>query len=1648
MSSTVMPVLLSLCFALAFLAFTFLQETDVSAEMFQAAGARFLNAPWRQYPKSVIYDVHGPRDVHLWLENVFINQLYMERAENGNDEAYCTKSNPCRLGEGNANLDSECAGSLVAGEGNCPSHMGSRKGCCQQCVGAACPMHVYETKDRNLTANTSVLDLSANCADTIPAWLSFLTGWKKPALLEEDDPVNISFCPERVGKPAARGLMVGRFNQALMGRISLKRRKMVQSTSPVYSNAYGKVMAAWRTNAYSNNPSEEDTSSFGNIKRYHYKQDAGFRRAGAFEEILDFEAPKKVNMRKITSMQREGWFNLQQGSLVVEIMLWNGNVELLSHIAFIFEHGFSGKSKVSVSVSSLAFNVHDFGVVSTYFRLTIYVVIVVCFVFFFRAQLEDMSADYKAYFSEPMGYIHLALFFLCAYVIGSYLAIVLSYPFLNFRLPMAVTEFQDIAELTMNNQDLKVAISVTTCLLFLQAVAECCSILPQLRLLVDSVGRMSNYLVTFFAIFFVMIFGFSLAGMFEFGQKLNQFNNISHSILTVVEMIRGKANYQGIVDADPQFGDAYFLFFHFFFLIFAQYLLTILMTGYLKERKRLAESEQVETPLRRILRSVKSALQHASANIRSRLLSLQQIFFGAGGGAASKTVDYEQVARLRDKRATQPIIRNVVYEKRPGSDQDDLDISEDVFLRASEPFYPDGMMHYYVDGTATDGFAQDYKVQGFRLVGIFSKGNYDREKFRSQEHFENKYKRSPQEILKEISNGDSLPVRLEFQGRVKPFSCECITLAFFCCIFLIFTLQVSRVPDSFSLAQIHRLAIAGPEWKEYRPTRIVDFRNVTLAPGSFNSWMHKAIFEGEMGCVGKIDDNRNCILSNENQDGSGFVRQNWQLYIESSSPELQLKLSALPELAEQSLSFAPPASTEGMGMSFGPKQTAAVDVDVRLRTWNVGVMPKNQVRIILQIPCFQPVTNTRFNADYQYKLDPKMKDCANQDCMGEIISQQQTCHTFEGELRNVSYMTGAYSGIDHRYTSIGAKGIVLGLGGTPQEAETVWNILKRDQLSPVSMVLEYVTYNGNMDMFTHTRVKFQLQGTGLLTRQIELVVFPLNVFNMGLTSFAAEKTATNRALFVIYLIAALLFLCLVLRDLFIQLKLTSLERAWYIFLYDFFVEDMWNAVDVLCIVVNAFVIHSIFSYLLIDGVFNLRDGFQSWTLDFSFPDTATVDTVDPFTEFGRAADLYSSFETLSALSGLFLLLRFAKYFRCVASLRLVLATLGAALHELVNISAVMIIVLLAVVLMMHNRFGMIFPRYGTLTSSSQSMFFFLTGYFDTADLYEFSPLFLLMVMVFFQVAFLLILNLFVSAIIFRWKDTRRDAEEFSISGFFRLMKEHLNIFKPNKGGSRAEEDRSLQKLDAEFWSKMGILRHLERLDESGKIVPVESEKVREDEVSKEENSEDEGEQRDDLERFVTIFKKAHMEIASQMTRDVGEVEDEGSLEKLVLVAFDDSQETLGIIEEPQNRNTMEYISTKMNQELEHAERPAQEIWLDALITVLEEAQALRKLQKLFIPMPMIQPKKAHEWQLFHQKKIRMERRLNSFLRWLQEEARVQHYQYVREMAVSKERVLKQQSLVLMDYLETLDKQIEKLQQEIQRLEKKNSSMRAHVSPLL
>merc|ERR1712224_325151 len=159
-------------------------------------------------------------------------------------------------------------------------------------------------------------------------------------------------------------------------------------------------------------------------------------------------------------------------------------------------------------------------------------------------------------------------------------------------------------------------------------------------------------------------------------------------------------------------------------------------------------------------------------------------------------------------------------------------------------------------------------------------------------------------------------------------------------------------------------------------------------------------------------------------------------------------------------------------------------------------------------------------------------------------------------------------------------------------------------------------------------------------------------------------------------------------------------------------------------------------------------------------------------------------------------------------------------------------------------------------------------------------------------------------------------------------------------------------------------------------------------------------------------------------------------------------EMIGIIEEPVDKGIRDMISGKLDRLLQDEEHPAEEIWLDAIVTVLEDSGYLEKLQKLFLSPPMLWPKCEQDWEKYSQMKIKMETRLDYFLQWLKEEMKMKHYSFLKESATAKERVLKQQSLVLTDYLHHLETQIEKLQDDIKKLERRNAQMRSHVSPLL
>ena len=74
--------------------------------------------------------------------------------------------------------------------------------------------------------------------------------------------------------------------------------------------------------------------------------------------------------------------------------------------------------------------------------------------------------------------------------------------------------------------------------------------------------------------------------------------------------------------------------------------------------------------------------------------------------------------------------------------------------------------------------------------------------------------------------------------------------------------------------------------------------------------------------------------------------------------------------------------------------------------------------------------------------------------MGKLLQEQQLCYSFDGEEHPAASVTGASTGVAYVYTTQeGANGVVLGLGGTPAEAETVMDLLLQDAIHPISMHL-------------------------------------------------------------------------------------------------------------------------------------------------------------------------------------------------------------------------------------------------------------------------------------------------------------------------------------------------------------------------------------------------------------------------------------------------------------------------------------------------------------------------------------------------------------------------------------------------------------------
>mmetsp|Transcript_249 Transcript_249/g.809 ORF Transcript_249/g.809 Transcript_249/m.809 type:complete len:1700 (-) Transcript_249:20-5119(-) len=1676
-------------YTLCFIAGSLQLGRERSADVYFATTQRFLDTPLRSSPSVRLLDIRGATQVYGWITEVFVPQAYAEQPMPLDGDAYCTSSSQCLLGEGDVGSHGYCADPLVVGKDNCPSFMGSGTDCCEACLGSSCKNIAVKTSSASLSNSTSVRDISASCADVEQPWLKDLSQYDRGGFSVPDNVEEFTFCPEWLSRVASdiesrtaeigQPLMLGSYNQVLMGRISMKRASLVPHESKAHTNAYPLQRSALRTSAYSFDSSSENTGSFGGASqmKYSYQQDKGFNGAGGFLQYIDFSQPQGHILNQMTNLKLNHWFDLNQGSLVLDLLMYNGNIDSFLYLAFVFEHDFTGRTEVTVSANPLDLTLHNLDRGSTWFRFGIYLTILCIFCYFTKSEVEDLMTDLYAYFSDFSSVMQLISLVLCFVCMVLFLNICVSYTYLHFTLPLSdepalgQTQFQDIANLALGMEKFTFVLSVTTFLIVIRCVFVVAGIVPHMVVVVRALDKVKHTLCVCCFMYSMALLGFAFAGFFLFGSNSEDFSTVDSALVSVVTMTLGGASYVRLKDSEPGFAFVYWAAVGVFGMLLQPIMLSALVAGYMKQRDSPQESDTA--PLAIVWGVAKAWAGRLGGCMYKYTMPFRQLVFGnahMGGGGGGGRVNDDLVAALEDRRSTRPRKRKVTYESKQSELQ--VNISDDVTLKAVEPCFPGGLVQYYVESTKPNGPAYEAKVlPGFRLVEIKRESKTDRG-FREPDKVG--APRDPHQMLKSLQNNQRPLVTLVFEGRTSALPLESAGLGIMLAILLSLTLLVSRVPDSYHQYLIHESTLL-----RARPNPIPE-ANISFdlvdSMADVQRWVSVSILDGFYMCAGHGAGNQVCGTGDLNSK----PRDDWFLW-----HGLNEQLLADPYKLAEPLLTAPPAA-EGLSVGFVPFTVPAAvgglsvpaAQTVHVQEYNVGVLPNNQVIATFQVPCYQSNPEERWATAYRWILSPDLPDGLKAAELGSTRADRDeaVCSNINGQNGELKGRSGVtYKHADSGgYRNVG--GYRAGLGSTRGEAHMVSDILAEDavlQRRAASVVFEFVTYNGNYDLFMHVAVAFGLGSTGKLEKAATTTAFPLNVFSIGNSDAASAARVWNWLCFFAYIVASLCFALHFFRSLFTQYRISKANfRPAYLVPFDFLAEDFWNLFDFGTAVMNFVLILRVLAFILMDSSFDFQKGVQTWIGEHRFAATIDLNSVDPSVRFGDQAAAYRQVQGSAAICVFLLIARLLRYCRVIPPLMLVSTAISQAFHELFLLVVVLCAVFLAFALMSYLILALDAARFGSIGEAFLRMLELALGDLEQEVHAGGNALFWCIVIPIFQLTMFFILSTMVGSVAYRWKEARRDAEDFpTLQGIAGLLRRAVRIFNARAGAEKRREDATEVSTGVDWWRARSILELLSRMSDSGQLrgpdavgsphharnsshgagTAPEGESVTEAEGKP---GQDDGDantdaashpafdfgQPEDQKKFVRAFRKLGMEKASELSKadDMENIDDD----QVHSNAGADDREGepdiwfRSIVEKPQPQRSVEAVAAELGSKLGlEGAQPSEEVWLDALVTVLEDAGFLDKVQHIFLPAPTPEPKRHRERVAFANRKRGMENRLDGFLRLLQMEAKKGYYGFLGQMAKQKETVLKQQSLVLTDYLQTLEDQHRKVQEKVKDSEK-------------
>lgn len=672
-------------------------------------------------------------------------------------------------------------------------------------------------------------------------------------------------------------------------------------------------------------------------------------------------------------------------------------------------------------------------------------------------------------------------------------------------------------------------------------------------------------------------------------------------------------------------------------------------------------------------------------------------------------------------------------------------------------------------------------------------------------------------------------------ARVTLCSGECIIILFFVVLYMVMLSNISNLDVSFAVGQAVQNAVVQTSWQQQNPGREVTFDRI-LQLEDAAMFTEKVLLDQLYGCSLEYD-NQGTSCRNAMRSQYTDYRPNFQTQTGAcpdgdtmewpKATDDELSNSRCSKHAKNTLVGYAPTRTDGPTPDSRPRNDVdslpdkylpgVNDRQPRLNQWNVAIDPWNFVRVTIQLNCFRANPNQRWSGGYLYIMTPRTNThCAENQCMNKILEDTERegsnevleCLDYDGFKvtireehvvllgRRFNYTFTARGGAVARSYN-GKGGYTIGMGMTWDEAKRMFDLMYKDRTYAAqtsSIVFDFATYNGNVDLVTHSRLLFSLEPTGVVQKDVKVTTFPVTWLRLSDIFPGAEDVCVQRSAssissrlcrpslddtrtrttwyMFIYLLVQVGFMINFVKEMYLQYLISWERGSGEKALIDFFIEDYWHVVDVISLSIAYYTLYLFFCFLYYplptDRVADPAYQPDLSTLyPLSFSGSFTQDhrfikrwnllpeDEDAFillSDIAKLAELWENIVLQSALNSFLLMLRVMKYLPSMTQLKVLLRTIHHSIPQIIVFGVVLSMLLIGFVIMFHVEYGIEARGFKSVDKSVITLFRWLVGDFEVTSLFATNPTFTtFMVPVFMAIFYFVLANLFLAIFVRQWR---------------------------------------------------------------------------------------------------------------------------------------------------------------------------------------------------------------------------------------------------------------------------------------------------------